>query len=31
MNNQLKVSIGQYSHKGRKEINQDFHDVLIPN
>lgn len=31
MNNQLKVSIGQYSHKGRKEINQDFHDVYIPN
>jgi serine/threonine protein kinase/serine/threonine protein phosphatase PrpC len=31
MNNQLKVSIGQYSNKGRKEINQDFHDVHIPN
>ena len=31
MNNQLKVSIGQYSSKGRKEINQDFHDVHIPN
>ena len=31
MNNQLKVSIGQYSNKGRKEINQDFHDVYIPN
>jgi protein phosphatase len=31
MNNQLKVSIGQYSHKGRKEINQDFYDVYIPN
>lgn len=31
MNNQLKVSIGQYSTKGRKEINQDFHDVHIPN
>ena len=30
MNNQLKVSIGQYSNKGRKEINQDFHDVHIP-
>ncbi|WP_419763760.1 MAG: protein kinase domain-containing protein [Arcobacter sp.] len=30
MNNQLKVSIGQYSSKGTKEINQDFHDVYIP-
>ena len=30
MQNQLKVSISQYSHKGRKEINQDFHDVRIP-
>jgi len=30
MNNQLKVSIGQYSSKGRKKINQDFHDVYIP-
>ena len=30
MNNQLKISIGQYSNKGRKEINQDFHDVHIP-
>ena len=26
MNNQLKVSIGQYSHKGRKEINQDLYN-----
>ena len=24
------VSIGQYSTKGRKEINQDFHDICIP-
>ena len=31
MNNQLKVSIGQYSTKGIKQINQDFHDVHIPN
>ncbi len=30
MQNQLKVSISQYSNKGRKEINQDFHDVRIP-
>lgn len=30
MANQLKVSISQYSDKGRKEINQDFHDVRIP-
>ena len=30
MQNQLKVSIGQYSCKGRKEINQDFHEVHIP-
>src|SRR6266498_276373 len=26
----LKISIGQYSDKGRKEANQDFHGVLIP-
>ena len=30
MLSQLKVSIGQYSDKGRKEINQDFHGVYIP-
>jgi len=30
MNNQLKISIGEYSDKGRKEINQDFHDIRIP-
>jgi len=30
MPNQLKVSVGQYSDKGRKKINQDFHGVLIP-
>ncbi|HQR74658.1 MAG TPA: bifunctional protein-serine/threonine kinase/phosphatase [Sulfurovum sp.] len=30
MNHQLKLCIGQYSHKGRKEINQDFHDVCLP-
>lgn len=27
---ELRISIGQYSDKGRKEINQDFHGVLIP-
>jgi serine/threonine protein phosphatase PrpC len=26
----LKVSIGQYSDKGRKESNQDFHGFVIP-
>jgi len=31
MKNQLEVTIGQYSDKGRKEINQDFHDIRIPN
>lgn len=30
MLNQLKVSVGQYSDKGRKEINQDFHGVYNP-
>jgi len=30
MPSQLKVSVGQYSDKGRKEINQDFHGVYIP-
>jgi serine/threonine protein phosphatase PrpC len=30
MSNQLKISIGQYSDKGRKEINQDFHGAYIP-
>jgi len=31
MKNQLEVTIGQYSDKGRKETNQDFHDIRIPN
>jgi serine/threonine protein phosphatase PrpC/predicted Ser/Thr protein kinase len=26
----LKISVGQYSDKGRKEANQDFHGVLLP-
>jgi serine/threonine protein kinase/serine/threonine protein phosphatase PrpC len=30
MANQLKISVGQYSDKGRKETNQDFHGVYIP-
>ena len=30
MPGQLAISIGQFSDKGRKEINQDFHGVLIP-
>mgnify|MGYP000279350290 FL=1 len=30
MAKQLKVVLGQYSDKGRKEINQDFHGVSIP-
>ena len=30
MPSQLKISIGQYSDKGRKETNQDFHGVYIP-
>lgn len=30
MDRQLKISIGEYSDKGRKEVNQDFHDICIP-
>lgn len=30
MSAELKVSIGQYSDKGRKEINQDFHGACVP-
>jgi len=30
MHRELKVSIGQYSDRGRKESNQDFHGVVIP-
>ena len=26
----LAISIGQYSDKGRKDTNQDFHGALIP-
>jgi serine/threonine protein phosphatase PrpC len=27
----LQISLGQYSDKGRKAANQDFHGALIPN
>ena len=27
----LQISLGQYSDKGRKATNQDFHGALIPN
>ena len=30
MSAQLKISVGQHSDKGRKEINQDFHGVYVP-
>lgn len=30
MSHQLKLSVGQYSDKGRKETNQDFHGVFVP-
>jgi len=30
MNQELSVSTGQYSDKGRKAINQDFHGLCIP-
>jgi len=30
MNDGLRVAIGQYSDKGRKAINQDFHGAIIP-
>ena len=30
MTNALKITTGQYSDKGRKEINQDFHGIYIP-
>jgi serine/threonine protein phosphatase PrpC len=31
MSRELKISVGQHSDKGRKQTNQDFHGVLIPN
>ena len=30
MSKQLKISVGQHTDKGRKEINQDFYGVYIP-
>jgi serine/threonine protein phosphatase PrpC/predicted Ser/Thr protein kinase len=30
MSGHLAISIGQYSDKGRKEANQDFHGAMIP-
>lgn len=30
MGRHLKVAVGQYSDKGRKELNQDFHGVAMP-
>jgi serine/threonine protein phosphatase PrpC len=30
MSGELKISVGQHSDKGRKDINQDFHGVLFP-
>src|SRR6187402_3301876 len=30
MSGHLKISLGQYSDKGRKESNQDFHGACIP-
>ena len=31
MPNALKISVGQHSDKGRKEVNQDFYGASIPN
>ncbi len=31
MQKKLTISIGYYSNSGRKELNQDFHDICIPN
>lgn len=30
MQSQLKLSLGQYSDKGRKPVNQDFHGAYLP-
>ena len=30
MSGPLRISLGQYSDKGRKETNQDFHGACIP-
>ena len=31
MTTHLQIAVGQYSDKGRKPLNQDFHGVMIPN
>ncbi len=31
MNNKLQITSGQYSIKGVKDVNQDFHGISIPN
>ncbi len=31
MKNKLEITCGQYTNKGKKDINQDFHDIRIPN
>ncbi len=31
MNNKLQITYGQYTTEGKKEVNQDFHDLNIPN
>ena len=30
MQNNLQISYGQYTSKGVKKINQDYHDIKIP-
>jgi serine/threonine protein phosphatase PrpC len=30
MSRQLRISLGQHTDKGRKEINQDFHGAFVP-
>ena len=30
MSRELQISTGQYSDKGRKPVNQDFHGILVP-
>lgn len=30
MRSQLKISVGQHSDKGRKQTNQDFHGICVP-
>ncbi len=30
MPRELKVTVGQHSDRGRKEINQDFHGIVVP-